>query len=140
MLVRKSAVKAIPNALSTNARRASRRLKALRKFNVLIQRHPIEKQKSSTLRYLHSWYNIQSQIRACQLCMVTEGWTTQRKLENQMKLEAKPNELEGEWPGGSETMEQSLSRIQQREEATLKGEGAMAYAFSHHVTPLNHEK
>ncbi|GLT76336.1 hypothetical protein SLA2020_480050 [Shorea laevis] len=113
------------------AKRASRRLKALRRFNVLIQRHPIEKQTSSTLSHLHSWYNIQSQIRARRLCMVTEGWTTQRKLTNQMKLGTKPNGLEGKWQGGSETMEQSLSRIQQREEATVKRERAMAYAFSH---------
>ncbi|KAJ4980805.1 hypothetical protein NE237_031642 [Protea cynaroides] len=36
-----------------------------------------------------------------------------------------------EWCGGSETMEEILSRIHQREEAVVKRERAMAYAFSH---------
>lgn len=38
-----------------------------------------------------------------------------------------------DWCGGPETMEEILSRIQQREEATVKRERAMAYAFSHQV-------
>ena len=38
-----------------------------------------------------------------------------------------------EWCGGSDTMEEILSRIQQREEAAVKRERAMAYAFSHQV-------
>lgn len=41
-----------------------------------------------------------------------------------------------EWCGGSETMEEILSRIQQREEAAVKRERAMAYAFSHQVGKL----
>lgn len=38
-----------------------------------------------------------------------------------------------EWCGGVETMEGILSRIYQREEAAVKRERAMAYAFSHQV-------
>uniref|UniRef100_A0A2N9HQ50 Protein IQ-DOMAIN 1 n=1 Tax=Fagus sylvatica TaxID=28930 RepID=A0A2N9HQ50_FAGSY len=63
--------------------------------------------------------------------MVTEGRIRQKKLENQLKLEAKLHELEVEWSGGSDTMEEILSRLQQKEEATIKRERAMAYAFSH---------
>lgn len=98
---------------------------------MLIQGHPVKNQTASTLGLLHSWCDIQSQIRARRLCMVTEGRVKQRKMENQMKLEAKLNELEVEWCGGSDTMEEILSKIQQREEASVKRERAMAYAFSH---------
>jgi len=38
-----------------------------------------------------------------------------------------------EWCGGPETMEEIVSRMQQREEATNKRERAMAYAFYHQV-------
>lgn len=38
-----------------------------------------------------------------------------------------------EWCGGSETMEEILARIHQREEAAVKRERTMAYAFSHQV-------
>lgn len=41
-----------------------------------------------------------------------------------------------EWCSGSETMEEILSRIHQREEAAIKRERAMAYAFSHQVRNL----
>ena len=39
-----------------------------------------------------------------------------------------------EWNGGSETMEEVMARIHQREEAAGKRERAMAYAFSHQVS------
>ncbi|XVE50144.1 hypothetical protein DITRI_Ditri01bG0138200 [Diplodiscus trichospermus] len=113
------------------ARKAVRRIRDAGRFNILIQGHTVKKQTTGTLTYLHSWCSVQSQIRARRICMVTEGRLKQKKIENQMKLDAKLHELEVEWCGGSETMEEILSRIQQREEAAVKRERAMAYAFSH---------
>ncbi|XVF78715.1 hypothetical protein PTKIN_Ptkin14bG0157800 [Pterospermum kingtungense] len=113
------------------ARKAVRRLRDAGRFNILIQGHTVKKQTTTTLGILHSWCNIQSQIRARRICMVTEGRLKQKRMENQMKLEAKLHELEVEWCGGSETMEEILFRLQQREEAGVKRERAMAYAFSH---------
>ncbi|KAK8455010.1 hypothetical protein SEVIR_4G067400v4 [Setaria viridis] len=63
--------------------------------------------------------------------MVTEGRNRKKKQENQMKLEAKLHNLQVEWNGGSDTMDEILARIQQREEAAVKRERAMAYAFNH---------
>ncbi|KAK8955322.1 Protein IQ-DOMAIN 1 [Platanthera guangdongensis] len=63
--------------------------------------------------------------------MATEGRIKQKKHENQVKLEAKLHDLEVEWSGGAETMEEVLSKVYQREEAAVKRERAMAYAFSH---------
>ncbi|GMN43614.1 hypothetical protein TIFTF001_012812 [Ficus carica] len=75
--------------------------------------------------------DIKIAIRARRLCMVTEGRIKQKKLENRQKLEAKLHGLEVDWCGGSETMDEILSKIYQREEAAVKRERAMAYAFSH---------
>ncbi|KAJ6949892.1 protein IQ-DOMAIN 1-like [Populus alba x Populus x berolinensis] len=113
------------------ARKAMHRVKGAVRFNVLIHANDTQKQASSTLSHIHSWSNIQAQIRARRHHMVTEGRIKQKKLENQLKLEAKLQEIEVEWCGGSDTMEEILSRIQQREEAAVKRERAMAYAFSH---------
>lgn len=113
------------------ARKSLRRLKGTVRFQVLIQAHTVGKQASTALDYIHSWSRIQAQITARRLCMVTEGRIKQKKLENQLKLDAKMHELEVEWCNGSETMEEILSRIQQREEAAVKRERALAYAFSH---------
>ncbi|RZC46637.1 hypothetical protein C5167_039587 [Papaver somniferum] len=113
------------------ARKTLRQMKKIVTFKALIQNQTVRKQSSSTLRYLHSWSKIQAEIRARRVHMVTEGRIKQKKLESQLKHEAKLHELEEEWCGGSDTMEEILSRIQQREDASIKRERAMAYAFSH---------
>ncbi|XVF70100.1 hypothetical protein PTKIN_Ptkin11bG0135200 [Pterospermum kingtungense] len=113
------------------AGKAVRQLIDAGRFNAVIQGHTVKQQTSSTLSYLHSWCNIQSQIRARRICMVTDSRLKQKKMKNQLKLEAKLLELEVEWCGGSDTMEEILSRVQQREAAAVKRERAMAYAFSH---------
>ncbi|XP_077252182.1 protein IQ-DOMAIN 9-like [Tasmannia lanceolata] len=113
------------------ARKALRRLKGAVRLQVLTQRHSVNKQASTTLTYLKSWNKIQAQVRARRLCMVTEGHIRQKKHDNQLKLEAKLHDLEVEWSGGPDTMEEILARIQQREVAAVKRERAMAYAFSH---------
>ncbi|KAK4793789.1 hypothetical protein SAY86_011783 [Trapa natans] len=113
------------------ARRTLSRLKAAVRFHVLTRGQPVQEQLSSTLSCMHSWSRIQSQIRARRFCMVTEARIRQKNLENQLKFEAKLHKLEVEWCGESGTMEDILARIQQREEAAVKRERAMAYAFSH---------
>ncbi|XP_021890229.1 protein IQ-DOMAIN 1 [Carica papaya] len=113
------------------ARKQCCRRKGAVRFNILVQGNTVKKQTSTALGHIHSWCNIQSQIRARRLCMVTQGRIKQKKLENQVKLDTKLHELEVEWCGGSETMDEILARIQQREEAAVKRERAMAYAFSH---------
>lgn len=126
----------IQNAFrSFMARRTIHHLRGTEKFEALIQDHLAREQTATALSYIHSWCRIQDQIRARRLCMVTEARMKQKKLENQLKLEAKLHELEVEWNCGSETMEEILSRIHQREEAALKRERAMAYAFSHQWRP-----
>lgn len=113
------------------ARKMLRRLKGIVRLQILTQNFSVKKQATTTLGYLHSWSKIQSQVRERRLCMVTEGRIKQKKLENQMKLEAKLHDLEIDWCGGSETMEEILARIHQREEAAVKRERSMAYAFNH---------
>ncbi|XP_015873661.3 protein IQ-DOMAIN 9 isoform X1 [Ziziphus jujuba] len=113
------------------ARKALRRLRGTVRLQALKQGYPVHKQATTTLGHLHSWCKIQAQIRARRLCMVTEGRIKQKKQENQLKLEARLHGLEVEWCGGAETMDEILGRIYQREEAAVKRERAMAYAFSH---------
>nr|GMD11526.1 protein IQ-DOMAIN 1 [Ipomoea batatas] len=113
------------------ARKTLRRLKGNAKLQILTEGNSVKRQTSTTLSYLHSWTRIQGEIRARRAQMVAEGHLRQRKLDNQSKLEAKLQNLEVEWSGGPETMEEALARIHQREEAAEKRERTMAYAFSH---------
>ncbi|CAL5200948.1 unnamed protein product [Lathyrus oleraceus] len=126
----------IQNAFrSFMARRTFQHLRGTENFEALIQDHMAREQTSTTLNYIHSWSRIQDQIRARRICMITAARIKQRRLESQLKLEAKINELEMDWCSGSETMEEIVSRIHQREEAAIKRERALAYAFSHQWRP-----
>ncbi|KAK7335098.1 hypothetical protein VNO80_26869 [Phaseolus coccineus] len=126
----------IQNAFrSFMARRTLHHLRGAVKFEALIQDHLAREQTATALNYIHSWSTIQEQIRARRICMLTEARIKKRKLENQLKLEAKIQELEVEWCSGSETMEEIICRLHQREEAAIKRERAMAYAFSHQWRP-----
>nr|GMC55574.1 protein IQ-DOMAIN 1-like isoform X1 [Ipomoea batatas]GME03313.1 protein IQ-DOMAIN 1-like isoform X1 [Ipomoea batatas] len=114
------------------ARKALRRLRGTMRFRgILIDGCYYNQQVSATLKHIHSWSRIQSEMKARRLSMVTEGRLKQKKIQSELKLQAKLHELEVDWSGGSETMEEVLQRIQQREEAAIKRERAMAYAFSH---------
>ncbi|CAA3008106.1 IQ-DOMAIN 1 [Olea europaea subsp. europaea] len=113
------------------ARKNFGRLKATVRLQNLLQCDAVKKQASTTLGHLHSSTKIQAQIRARRVHMVTEGRLRQKKLENQSKLESELHDLEVDWSGDSKTMDEALARIHQREEAALRREQAMAYAFSH---------
>ncbi|XP_019170016.1 PREDICTED: protein IQ-DOMAIN 1-like isoform X2 [Ipomoea nil] len=113
------------------ARKTLRHLKGIAKLQILTEGNSVKRQTPTTLSYLHSWTRIQAEIRARRAQMVAKGHLRQRKLDNQSKLEAKLQNLEVEWSGGPETMEEALARIHQREEAAEKRERTMAYAFSH---------
>ncbi|KAL2523537.1 IQ-domain 10 [Abeliophyllum distichum] len=113
------------------ARKRLPRLKGIGRIQGVINGLAVKNQASSALSHIHFWSKIQAEIRSRWISMVNEGRISQKKLENQLKLEAKLHEVEVEWCGGSETMEDILNRIQQREEAAARRERAMAYAFSH---------
>ncbi|CAD5320299.1 unnamed protein product [Arabidopsis thaliana] len=113
------------------ARKSLRRLKGIARAKLSTEKQSVKNQAVVTLRYLHSWSKIQSEIKARRVCMVTEWRLKNKRLEHQQKLEAKLHDVEVEWNGGSETKDEILERILQREEATIKRERALAYAFSH---------
>ncbi|KAK6149989.1 hypothetical protein DH2020_017514 [Rehmannia glutinosa] len=104
-----------------SARKTFRRMRGMVRLQNLVQCDSVKKQASTTMDHLHSWSRIQAQIRARRVHMVAEGRLRQKKLENQLKLEAKLHDLEAEWTSGSETIDVALARIHQREEAALSG-------------------
>ncbi|KAG6416638.1 hypothetical protein SASPL_124072 [Salvia splendens] len=113
------------------ARKSLRRMRGTVRLQKLVQCDSIKNQASATLSHLHSWTKTQAQIRARRANMVMEGRLKQKKLENQLKLEAKLHDFEVEWNGGSETVSEALAKIHHREEAAVKRERALAYAFTH---------
>ncbi|KAH9329738.1 hypothetical protein KI387_001846, partial [Taxus chinensis] len=113
------------------ARKSFQNLKGMVRLQALVQSQEVKKKAAIALQSMQSWIRVQSQIRARRSCMVTEGRIKQKKREHQIKLEAELHEIEVDWLDGAETMEEILARVQQREEAAVRRERAMAYAFSH---------
>ncbi|KAE8732720.1 putative Protein MLO [Hibiscus syriacus] len=76
------------------ARKQLLRLKGTVRLQAQTLNNSVKKQATTTLNYLHLWSNIQAQIRARRLCMVTAGRFRQKKITNQLKLEAKLHDVE----------------------------------------------
>ncbi|KAJ8527723.1 hypothetical protein K7X08_015174 [Anisodus acutangulus] len=118
------------------ARKTLRRVRGAVRFQGVIEGLSVNNQIAGTLKQIHCWSKIQSEIKGRRLSMVTQGSNKQKKIQNQQKLEAKLHELEVEWSSSAETIEEILQKLQQREEAAIKRERAMAYAFSHQASWL----
>ncbi|XP_042043727.1 protein IQ-DOMAIN 5-like, partial [Salvia splendens] len=112
------------------ARKSLRQMRGTVRLQKLVH-DSIKNQASATLSHLHSWTKTQAKIRARHANIVMEGRLKQKKLENQLKLEAKLHDFEVEWNGGSETVSEALEKIHHREEAAVKRERDLAYAFTH---------
>lgn len=79
----------------SQARKALRRLKGVEKFpGVIGGQCSVKNQTTSALNHIHFWSKMQSEIRARWLGMVVESRARQKRLENQLKLEAKIHEFE----------------------------------------------
>ncbi|KAJ4809764.1 Protein IQ-DOMAIN 1 [Rhynchospora pubera] len=113
------------------ARKTLRCLRGIKRLNRVILSHPVNKQAAAALDYIQSWNRIQTEVRNRRMYMVTEARNKQKKQENQQKLEAKLHDIEVDWCGGSDSMDVILARVQQREEAAVKRERTMAYAYLH---------
>ncbi|KAG5569159.1 hypothetical protein H5410_058925 [Solanum commersonii] len=76
------------------ARKALWRIRGAVRFQGVIEGLSVNNQIAGTLKQIHCWSKIQSEIRARRLNMVTQGHKKQKKIQNQQKLEAKLHELE----------------------------------------------
>lgn len=80
--------------LISQARKTRRQLKGTVKLRAVTLGSSSKKQASVTLKYLHTWSRLQTEIRARRASMTVEARIKQRKLENQLKLETKLHDLE----------------------------------------------
>lgn len=76
------------------AKKTLRCLKGVKRLHIIGQTNPVNKQTAATLNYIQSWNKLQAEIRNRRAFMVTEGRNRKKKQENQMKLEAKLQNLQ----------------------------------------------
>ncbi|XP_062200872.1 protein IQ-DOMAIN 2-like [Phragmites australis] len=111
------------------ARRALRALRGLVRLKSLVEGNSIKRQAASTLRCMQTLARVQSQIRSRRLKMSEENQALQRQLLLKQELE---NFRMGEqWDDSTQSKEKIEASLISRQEAAVRRERALAYAFSH---------
>ncbi|CAK7325528.1 unnamed protein product [Dovyalis caffra] len=115
------------------ARRALRALRGLVRLKSLIQGQSVKRQATATLRAMQTLARVQSQIRARRIRMSEENEALQRQLQQKCdkELEKLRAAIGGQWDDSPQSKEQVEASLLHKQEATMRRERALAYAYSH---------
>ncbi|XP_062092852.1 protein IQ-DOMAIN 3 [Humulus lupulus] len=124
------------------ARRALRALRGLVRLKSLIQGQSVKRQATTTLRCMQTLARVQSQIRARRIRMSEENQALQRQLQQkrEKELERLRVSMGEEWVDSHQSKEQIEAKLLSKQEAAVRRERALAYAFSHQQTLKNSSK
>ncbi|KAK1320982.1 Protein IQ-DOMAIN 1 [Acorus calamus] len=115
------------------ARRALRALRGLVRLKELIDGQSVKRQATTTLRCMQTLARVQSQIRSRRIRMTEENLALQRQL--QLKCERERENLRAsmgdDWDDSMQSKEQIETSLLHKQEATIRRERALAYAFTH---------
>ncbi|KAG1371597.1 protein IQ-DOMAIN 1 [Cocos nucifera] len=113
------------------ARRALRALRGLVRLKSLIHENSVKRQATTTLRCMQTLARVQSQIRSRRIRMQEENQALQRQLLLKHERELESLRMEEEWDDSMQSKEQIEASLLSKQEATIRRERALAYAFSH---------
>ncbi|KAG0580981.1 hypothetical protein KC19_4G215300 [Ceratodon purpureus] len=116
------------------ARRALLALKGLVRLQALVRGHTVRRQATITLRCMQALVRVQARVRARRVRMSEEGQAVQRQIRERRQLDCRPRRsMDGGWDDSTQTPEEIQAKILSKQEAALKRERALAYAFSHQL-------
>ncbi|XP_060185286.1 protein IQ-DOMAIN 3-like isoform X1 [Lycium barbarum] len=126
------------------ARRALRALRGLVRLKTMIQGQSVKRQATSTLRCMQTLARVQSQVRARRIRMSEENQALQRQLQQkhekeQEKLKAS-SQSGDDWNNSIRSKEQVEANLQMKQEAAMRREKALAYAYTHQPIRRNPSK
>ncbi|CAN1148461.1 Protein IQ-DOMAIN 2 [Linum perenne] len=122
------------------ARRALRALKGLVRLKTLLQGQSVKRQANSTLRAMQALARVQSQIRVRRSRMAEENQALQRQI--QQKHDKELERLKSfigaaKWDDSMQSKEQIEASLLHKQEAVVRRERALAYAYTHQQTWKN---
>ncbi|XP_010920914.2 protein IQ-DOMAIN 2 [Elaeis guineensis] len=125
------------------ARRALRALRGLVRLKSLIDGNSVKRQATTTLRCMQTLARVQSQIRSRRIRMQEENLALQRQLLLKRERELESLRRGEEWDDRMQSKEQIEASLLSKQEAAIRRERALAYAFTHQwknssrsVTPM----
>ncbi|XP_010937801.2 protein IQ-DOMAIN 2 [Elaeis guineensis] len=113
------------------ARRALRALRGLVRLKSLIHENSVKRQATTTLRCMQTLARVQSQIRSRRIRMQEENQALQRQLLLKHERELESLRMDEEWDDSMQSKEQIEASLLSKQEATIRRERSLAYAFSH---------
>ncbi|XP_042379202.1 protein IQ-DOMAIN 2-like isoform X1 [Zingiber officinale] len=113
------------------ARRALQALRGLVRLKSLIDGNSVKCQATTTLRYMQTLARIQSQIRTRRTRMLEENQALQQQMLLKHEREIEILKMGEEWDDSLQTKKQLEASLLSKQEAAIRRERALAYAFSH---------
>ncbi|KAL2896539.1 Protein IQ-DOMAIN 1 [Bienertia sinuspersici] len=121
------------------ARRALRALRGLVRLKSLIEGQSVKRQAATTLRCMQTLARVQSQIRARRMRMSEENLALQRQLQQKHEKELEKLRMDEIWDDSIQSKEQIEASLNSKQEAAMRRERALAYAFTHQQPRKNNK-
>ncbi|KAL6586553.1 hypothetical protein OROMI_001541 [Orobanche minor] len=121
------------------ARRALRALRGLVRLKSLVGTQCVKRQTATTLKYMQTLARVQSEIRARRIRMSEQNSAVTRQIQqkHEKELERLRVPVGEDWDDSMQSKEKIEANIQQRQEAAVRRERALAYAYTHQQTWRN---
>lgn len=113
------------------ARRALRALRGLVRLKSLVHGNAVKRQATTTLRCMQTLARVQSQIRSRRIQMIEDNQILQRQLLLKRERELETLRMNEEWDDSIQSKQQIEAGLLSKQEASIRRERALAYAFSH---------
>ncbi|XP_062207345.1 protein IQ-DOMAIN 3-like [Phragmites australis] len=113
------------------ARRALRALRGLVRLKSLVDGNAVKRQTAHTLHCTQTMTRVQTQIYSRRVKMDEEKQALQRQLQLKHQRELEKMKIDEDWDHSHQSKEQVEASLLMKQEAALRRERALAYAFSH---------
>ncbi|KAL7109508.1 hypothetical protein ACP275_06G179700 [Erythranthe tilingii] len=117
------------------ARRAMKALKCLVRLKSLIGGQSVKRQSTATLKCMQTLARVQSEVRARRIRIPDKNSNSNsNQIEHNREKELDKSRMGENWDASTQSKEQIEAHLHYRQEAALRRERALAYAYSHQQT------
>ncbi|KAG6509410.1 protein IQ-DOMAIN 3-like [Zingiber officinale] len=113
------------------ARRTFRTLRRLNRLKRVLDGNAVKSQTTNTLQCMQTMARVQAQIHSRRVRMTEENQALQRHLQRKLEKELEKVKIADEWDDSLQPKEKIEAKLLNKQEATIRRERALAYAFSH---------